>query len=36
MEVLQASAGRLTVLYRAADNLLYATDAGGGFAPPAR
>ena len=35
-EVLQASAGRLTVLYRAADNLLYAADAGSGFAPPAR
>lgn len=33
-EVLQAPSGRFTVLYRAADNLLYATDAGRGFAPP--
>jgi len=36
MEVLQAHGGHFTVLYRAADNLLYATDAGGGFAPPAK
>jgi len=35
-EVLQAPGGGLTVIYRASDNLLYATDRGGGFSPPAR
>ena len=35
-EVLHASAGGLTVFYRAGDNLLYATDHGRGFAAPAR
>lgn len=33
-EVLQHPAGGLTVYYRATDNVLFATDAGGGFAPP--
>ena len=32
-EILQAPAGRLTLLYRAADNTLFATDAGAGFTP---
>lgn len=35
-EVFQSPAGGLTVLYRARDNLLYATDRGSGFARPAR
>lgn len=35
IEMLQAPAG-LTVLYRAKDNLLFATDQGAGFARPAR
>ena len=35
-EILQAPAGRLTLLYRAADNTLFATDAGAGFAPTAK
>jgi len=35
-EVLQAPGGGMTVLYRASDNLLFATDRGRGFAPPAR
>jgi hypothetical protein len=33
-EMLQGPAGGLTVYYRAADNVLFATDAGRGFAPP--
>lgn len=33
-EILQAPGGGLTVYYRAADNVLFATDAGRGFAPP--
>ena len=33
-EILRAPTGGLTVLYRAKDNLLYATDHGAGFAPP--
>ncbi|MBS0632450.1 MAG: hypothetical protein JSS11_11080 [Verrucomicrobia bacterium] len=33
-EILQASGGGLTVYYRAADNVLFATDAGRGFTPP--
>lgn len=34
-EVLQNPQGGLTLHYRAADNTLFATDAGHGFAPPA-
>jgi hypothetical protein len=33
-EILQSPAGGLTVYYQAADNVLFATDAGRGFAPP--
>ncbi len=33
-QILQSPAGGLTVYYRAADNVLFATDAGRGFAPP--
>lgn len=33
-EILQATDGGLTVLFRASDNLLYATDSGKGFAAP--
>ena len=35
-EILQHSTSGLTILYRASDNLLYATDHGTGFAAPAR
>lgn len=35
-EVRQASASQLTLLYRAADNTLFATDQGSGFAPSVR
>lgn len=35
-EILQSPATGLTVLYHADDNLLFATDQGTGFAPPAR
>jgi|GEM_PF-832271 len=35
-EIRQSPATALTVLYRASDNLLFATDHGTGFAPPAR
>ena len=35
-EVLQAPSGHLTLLYRAKDNTLFATDAGAGFAPAAK
>ncbi len=33
-EILRAPAGGLTLYYRAQDNVLFATDAGRGFAPP--
>ena len=33
-EILQSPSGSLTVYYRAADNVLFAIDAGRGFAPP--
>lgn len=35
-EVLQAGMGHLTILYRTRDNMLFATDTGGGFATAAR
>lgn len=35
-EVMQTSAGHLTLLYRERDNVLFATDTGGGFALAAR
>lgn len=35
-EVLQAPTTALTIFYRAADNLLIATDEGQAFAPPAK
>lgn len=34
-EVLRDPQGALTLLYRANDNILFATDAGHGFSPPA-
>ncbi|MDP1580665.1 MAG: hypothetical protein Q8M02_10320 [Candidatus Didemnitutus sp.] len=34
-EVYQSPAGGLTIYYRAGDHMLFATDAGAGFAPPA-
>ncbi|MGZ0708681.1 hypothetical protein ACWPKO_10110 [Coraliomargarita sp. W4R53] len=35
-EIRQSSASQLTILYRAADNTLFATDRGAGFAPSVR
>jgi len=34
-EILQSPAGGLTIFYREADHMLFATDSGRGFAPPA-
>ncbi len=34
-EIYQNPAGGLTIFYRANDNMLFAADAGAGFAPPA-
>ncbi len=35
-EILQSPSTGLTILHRATDNMLFATDSGSGFAPPAR
>lgn len=35
-EILQAPGGGMVALYRSSDNLLFATDRGTGFSPPAR